>query len=127
MASTGERETAVEFLQSMLEDLAASKEPLLRYAGKGFGYAYWSNTMRRIEATWVHVPPTYDPAKSYQLFIYYKCGGGISNKDGKAAGGYRPDVAVANQTDPSMPGGSWTSRSRAGTEARSSWRSFPRP
>ncbi|MGA2033475.1 MAG: hypothetical protein ABSG68_14565, partial [Thermoguttaceae bacterium] len=71
------RKTAVEFLENMLEDLAAGREPLLRYAGKGFGYPYWSNTLRRIEATWVHVPPTYDPGKSYQLFIYYKCGGGI--------------------------------------------------
>lgn len=91
--------TAVEFLQNMLEDLAAGKEPLVRYAGKGLGYPYWSNTMRRIEATWVHVPPGYDPSRSYQLFIYYKCGGGIHLKDGKAAGGYRPDEAVANQTD----------------------------
>ena len=91
--------TVVEFLQNMLEDLAAGKEPLVRYAGKGLGYPYWSNTMRRIEATWVHVPPGYDPSKSYQLFIYYKCGGGIHLKDGKAAGGYRPDVGVANQTD----------------------------
>ncbi len=91
--------TAVEFLQNMLEDLVAGKEPLLRYAGKGFGYAYWSNTMRRIEATWVHVPPSYDPSRSYQLFIYYKCGGGIHNKDGQAVGGYRPDETVANQTD----------------------------
>ncbi len=91
--------TAVEFLQGILEDLAAGKEPLTRYAGKGFGYPYWSNTMRRIEANWVHVPPSYDPTKGYQLFIYYKCGGGIHQKDGKAAGGYRPDEAVANQTD----------------------------
>jgi hypothetical protein len=91
--------TAVEFLQDMLEDLAAGREPLVRYAGKELGYAYWSAAMRRIEAAWVHVPPGYDPAKSYQLFLYYKCGGGIHFKDGKAAGGYRPDAAVANQTD----------------------------
>jgi hypothetical protein len=93
------RKTAVEFLENMLEDLAAGREPLLRYAGKGFGYPYWSNTLRRIEATWVHVPPTYDPGKSYQLFIYYKCGGGIHFKDGKVTGGYRPDAQAANQTD----------------------------
>jgi len=83
----------------MLEELAAGREPLLGYAGKGFGYAYWSNTMRRIEATWVHVPPSYDPAKNHQLFLYYKCGGGIHLKEGKAAGGYRPDEQMANQTD----------------------------
>ncbi len=53
----------------MLEGLAGGKVPLLRYAGKGFGYPYWSNTMRRIEATWVHVPPSYGPGKSYQLFL----------------------------------------------------------
>jgi pimeloyl-ACP methyl ester carboxylesterase len=91
--------TALEFLRGMLQDLAAGKTPLLRYAGKGFGYPYWSNTMRRIEATWVHVPPSYDPGKSHQLFLFYKCGGGIHLKDGKAAGGYRPDERVANQTD----------------------------
>ena len=91
--------TAIGFLRDMIEDLVAGKEPLVRYAGNGLGYPYWSATMRRIEATWVHVPPGYDPAKSYQLFLYYKCGGGIHNKDGKAAGGYRPDEAVANQTD----------------------------
>lgn len=91
--------TAVRFLEDMLEDVLAGKEPLLRYAGKGMAYPYWSATMRRIEATWIHVPPGYDPAKRYQLFLYYKCGGGIHYKDGRAAGGYRPDEKVANQTD----------------------------
>ncbi len=80
------KKTAALYLQNMLEDLQAGREPLLRYAGKGFAYPYWSNTLRRIEATWVHVPPTYDSGKSYQLFIYYKCGGGIHLKDGKAHG-----------------------------------------
>ena len=91
--------TAVDWLANLLEDVLAGKEPYLRYRGKGLGYPYWSDTVQRIEATWVHVPPDYDPAKSYQLFLYYKCGGGIHNKDGKAAGGYRPTAEVANQTD----------------------------
>ena len=55
-------------------------------------FPYWSDTMRRIEAIWTHVPPDYDPTKGYQVFMYYKCGGGIHNKNGKAAGGYRPTV-----------------------------------
>jgi len=91
--------TAVEFLEGILEDLVAGKEPLVRYAGRQFAYPYWSETMQMIQANWIHVPPTYDPAKSHQLFIYYKCGGGIHFKDGKAAGGHRPTADNANQTD----------------------------
>lgn len=91
--------TAVEFLEGILEDLVAGKEPLVRYAGKQFAYPYWSETMRMIQANWMHVPPAYDPAKSHQLFIYYKCGGGIHFRDGKAAGGHRPTADNANQTD----------------------------
>ena len=90
--------TAVEFLENLVEDAAAGREPHLRYAGKGLGFAYWSPTMRRIEATWVHVPASYDVAKEHQLFMYYKCGGSIHYKDGKAAGGYRPTAEMANQT-----------------------------
>ncbi len=91
--------TALEFLDNMLEDLSAGKQPNVRYAGKGMAFPYWSDTMRRIEAIWTHVPPDYDPTKGYQVFMYYKCGGGIHNKNGRAAGGYRPTVEVANQTD----------------------------
>ncbi len=93
------KKTAVYYLENMLEDLMAGLTPHQRYAGQEFGYPYWSKTMERIEAIWVHVPPEYDPVKSYQFFMYYKCGGGIHLKDGKAAGGYRPTVEVANQTD----------------------------
>ena len=91
--------TAPEFLEGILEDLLAGKEPLVRYAGNEFGYPYWSNTMERIEALWLHVPPQYDQAKEYQFFMYYKSGGGIHFKDGKACGGYRPTVEAANRTD----------------------------
>ncbi len=91
--------TAVEFLENMLHDLADGRQPNVRYAGTGMAFPYWSKTMQRIEAIWTHVPPNYDPAKGYQVFMYYKCGGGIHNKNGKAAGGYRPTVEVANQTD----------------------------
>ncbi|HET6428171.1 MAG TPA: 5'-nucleotidase C-terminal domain-containing protein [Phycisphaerae bacterium] len=93
------RVTAIEFLENMLTDLLAGKDPHLRYAGKGVAVAYWSELMDRIEAIWVHVPPSYDPAKEYQIVMCYKCGGGIHYKDGKAAGGYRPTAEVANQTD----------------------------
>ena len=54
----------------------------MRYRGKEFGYPYWSNTIQRIEAIWIHVPPEYNPAKRYQFFLYYKCGGGIHFQDG---------------------------------------------
>ncbi|MGD8241057.1 MAG: prolyl oligopeptidase family serine peptidase, partial [Armatimonadota bacterium] len=91
--------TAIDFLENMLTDLIAGQPPNTRYAGKGLGFAYWSDTMGRVEAIWVHVPPGYDPTREYQLFMYYKCGGGIHYKDGRAHGGYRPDVGVANQTD----------------------------
>ncbi len=91
--------TAVEFLENMLEDLLAGKVPNQRYAGSGMAFPYWSETMGRTEAIWLHVPPSYNPAKEYQLFMCYKCGGGIHFKDGRAAGGYRPSVEVANQTD----------------------------
>ncbi|MBC8875598.1 MAG: prolyl oligopeptidase family serine peptidase [Planctomycetes bacterium] len=93
------KQTAIDYLEQMLDDLIAGQEPTRRYAGKGFGYPYWSDTMRRVEAIWVHVPPDYDPEKRYQLFMYYKCGGGIHFKDGKAAGGYRPTAEMANGTD----------------------------
>ncbi len=93
------KQTAIDYLEQMLGDLIDGKEPTWRYAGKGFGYPYWSDTMRRVEAIWVHVPPNYDPGRRYQLFMYYKCGGGIHLKDGKAAGGYRPTAEMANQTD----------------------------
>ena len=93
------KQTAIDYLEQMLDDLIAGREPMRRYAGKGFGYPYWSDTMRRVEAIWVHVPPSYDLAKRYQLFMYYKCGGGIHLKDGKVAGGYRPTAEMANETD----------------------------
>lgn len=93
------KQTAIDYLEQMLEDLVAGKEPTRQYAGRGFGYPYWSDTMRRVEAIWVHVPPEYDSARRYQLFMYYKCGGGIHFKDGRAAGGYRPTAEMANQTD----------------------------
>jgi len=91
--------TAVEFLQRLLTDLLAGSEPTRRYAGKQLAFPYWSETMRRIEAIWLHVPPGCDPAKRRPLIIYYKCGGGIHFKDGRAHGGYRPTAEVANQTD----------------------------
>jgi len=121
--------TAVEFLENMLADLAAGVAPGKRHAGKELALPYWSQKMDRVEAIWLHVPPAYDPAaeaaearlprqtgkrpapftssdgggspaaKSYQLFVCYKCGGGIYYKDGKATGGYRPTLEMANQTD----------------------------
>ena len=91
--------TAVEFLERMLEDLLAGREPHRRYAGRELAFPYWSEAMRRVEAIWLHVPPSYDPAKEYGLFLYYKCGGGVHYKDGKAHGGYRPSVEAANRTD----------------------------
>jgi len=93
------RVTAVEFLENMLTDLLAGNQPNVRYAGKGVAVAYWSELMGRIEAIWVHVPPSYDPDTEHQIVMCYKCGGGIHYKDGKAAGGYRPTAEVANQTD----------------------------
>ena len=51
------RKTAVEYLENLLVDLIAGREPSRRYVGKGLGYAYWSETMQRIEAIWVHVDP----------------------------------------------------------------------
>ncbi len=91
--------TALEYLENLAADLSVGKVPNKRYAGKGLGFAYWSNALGRVEAIWLHVPPGYDASRSFQIFMYYKCGGGIHNKDGKAAGGYRPTVEVANQTD----------------------------
>jgi len=93
------RRTAIDFAEDLLTDLAAGTEPFRRYAGKGIAFPYWSDAGNLLQAIWVHVPPRYDPAASHQLFVYYKCGGGIHFKDGKAHGGYRPSVDVANQTD----------------------------
>jgi pimeloyl-ACP methyl ester carboxylesterase len=90
---------AIGFLQAMLEDLAAEKSPHARYAGAGVAVPYWSPTLGRVEAVWVHVPPRYEPGKSYQMLMYYKCGGGIHLKDGKPHGGYRPTAEMANATD----------------------------
>ncbi len=91
--------TAVEYLENLAADLSVAKLPGGRYAGKQLGFPYWSDAMGRVEAIWLHVPPGYNPHQSYQIFMYYKCGGGIHNKGGKAAGGYRPSVEVANQSD----------------------------
>lgn len=91
--------TAVEFLQNALEDLLAGKAANLRYAGKQLAFPYWSDRMQRIEAVWMHVPARYDPAKSHQLFLYYKSGGGIHFDKGKAAGGHRPTPELANRFD----------------------------
>jgi predicted esterase len=91
--------TGVQFLENMLADLADGKTPNLRYRGKGVAVAYWSNLMQRMEAIWIHVPPSYDPAKTYQLFMCYKSGGGIHFRKGKAHGGYRPTAEVANKFD----------------------------
>lgn len=93
------RRVAVDFLTAMLEDLIAGVEPNRRYAARGVGVPYWSETMQRVEAVWAHVPPKYEPGKPHQMFMYYKCGGGIHLKDGKVQGGYRPTAEVANQTD----------------------------
>ncbi|MCH5377473.1 MAG: prolyl oligopeptidase family serine peptidase, partial [Planctomycetes bacterium] len=90
---------AIDFLRVMLEDLAAGNQPNARYAGTGVAVPYWSEVLQRVEAVWVHVPPQYEPGKSYQLFMYYKCGGGIYLKDGKPHGGYRPTAEMANNTD----------------------------
>ena len=38
------KKTAVEYLENMLEDLIAGREPHHRYAGKEFAYPYWSKT-----------------------------------------------------------------------------------
>ena len=91
--------TAVEFLENLLTDLIAGAEPNRRYAGTELALPYWSERMGRVEAIWIHVPPGYDPGRTYQLFLYYKCGGGIHFENGRAAGGYRPTVEMANQTD----------------------------
>jgi hypothetical protein len=91
--------TGVQFLENLLTDLVEGKTPNLRYRGKGVAVAYWSDLMQRIEAIWVHVPPSYDPQKKYQMFMCYKSGGGIHYRKGKATGGYRPTAEVANQTD----------------------------
>jgi len=91
--------TAVTFTENLLTDLAGGIEPTRRYAGKGLALPYWSKTMGRIEAIWVHVPPGCNPANKRPLVIYYKCGGGIHLKDGKVRGGYRPSVEIANATN----------------------------
>jgi len=91
--------TGVQFLENLLGDLAENKMPNVRYRGKGVAVAYWSELMQRMEAIWVHVPPSYDAAKTYQLFLCHKSGGGIHFKNGKATGGYRPTAEVANKFD----------------------------
>jgi len=91
--------TAVEYLEHLLTDLLAGRAPGRRYAGKQLAFPYWSETMGRIEAIWLHVPPAYDGSRRHQLFLYYKCGGGIHLKNGKAHGGYRPTAEAANRTD----------------------------
>ncbi|MGE3804243.1 MAG: hypothetical protein AB7K24_06190, partial [Gemmataceae bacterium] len=91
---------AVEMLEDLLDDLAKGTEPLKRYAGQGLAFTYWSATMERIETIWIQVPPRFDPDKSYQLFIYYKCGGGIRRGlDGRATGGHRPTADMCRKVE----------------------------
>lgn len=92
-------QTAVGLVEAAATDLAVGKAPLKRYAGKGVGIGYWSEAMQRIEAVWVQVPPNYDSSRDYQVFMYYKCGGGIHNKDGVAQGGYRPTTEMCRKFD----------------------------
>ncbi len=91
--------TAVQLVEAAALDLAEGKTPLQRYAGQGVGISYWSEAMQRIEAVWVQVPPHYSPDKDYQVFMYYKCGGGIRNKEGVAQGGYRPTAEMCCKFD----------------------------
>ncbi len=93
------RRTAVTYLERMLADLAEGRHPHARYAGKGLAFPYWSESLGRIEAIWLHAPARHAPDASRQLFMYYKCGGGIHLKDGKVRGGYRPTAEVANRTE----------------------------
>jgi hypothetical protein len=94
---------AVRLLTDMLTDLSAKKTPFVRYAGQRIGFTYWSNTTARIETILIQLPPGYDPQKDYQLFIYYKCGGGIipTAPDGtlNPGGGYRPAPDMARKIE----------------------------
>lgn len=88
---------AVHMLEAVLEDLNKGIVPYHRYSGEGIPLTYWSPRMKRLEAFWMQVPPDYDPAKDYQMCVYYKNGGGIHFKDGKARGGHRPSVEMARK------------------------------
>jgi len=102
-----------DFLQAMLEDLAAGVDPMKRYAGKGVGFPYWSPATARVQSIWVHVPPKFDPARKYQMFMYYKCGGGIHYKNGKASGARRrkwptiPTPSTSGARCPPRSRGAW--------------------
>lgn len=91
---------AVDNLEALLDDLASGVMPWKRYAGQGFAFAYWSPALERVESIWVQAPPSYDPTRRYQLFMYYKCGGGIRRgEDGRATGGYRPTADMCRRFD----------------------------
>ena len=96
-----ERVVYVEMFEALLEDLLAGRPPLARYAGRTVPYGYWSQHMQRLTGVKLQVPPEYDPKKEYQLFMYYKLGGGLYwKKDGKYVG---PGTPGAKFTPPWRP------------------------
>jgi len=90
---------AREYVRAMLEDLAAGVAPWKRWAGKSFGYPYHSPALGEIELLWITVPETYDPARSYPLWMYHKTGSGSHFRNGKAAGGYGEHTKMYTASD----------------------------
>ena len=98
MGSIGFRQrlTYVDQTEVLLEDLVAGKAPYRRYAGKFIAFGYWSEHMQRVNTNLIVVPPDYDPAKEYQLFIYYKMGGDwiIDGKKKSVRPPWRPNLEM---------------------------------
>jgi len=89
LAKIGALEKAIylQTTEAMLADLVKGAGPLKGFAGQTVPFGYWSAAAGKLTGVRLQVPPDYDPQKEYQLFMYYKMGGGLYwKKDGKFVG-----------------------------------------
>jgi predicted esterase len=105
-----ERATFNEHFEAMLEDLVAGKKPMARYSGQTLNYGYWSDHISRLTGAKIQVPPDYDADREYQMFMYYKMGGGMYwrsptkrfarpyDEGAKVLGPHRPTADMCRKT-----------------------------
>jgi len=105
-----ERAIFVDIFAAMLEDLVNGDPVLARYAGQTVNYGYWSEHTDRLTGTKIQVPPKFDAGREYQMFMYYKLGGGLywrsptkkwagpADEGAKISPPYRPTAEMCQNT-----------------------------
>lgn len=94
--------TFSDHFEAMLEDLAQGKKPLARYSGQTLNYGYWSDHTGGLTGAKIQVPPDYDADREYQMFMYYKLGGGMywRSPSKKFAGPYDDGAKIRGPHQP---------------------------